>query len=68
MENENYTCLNCIWHDQCESDEPCGFFDRGQSALELSDGEIEIDIEVGRKEYGQAYQKYIQEFCDGNKE
>lgn len=68
METEKYTCLDCIWHDQCESDEPCDFFDRGQSVLDLSDAEIEKDIEAGRKEYGQAYQKYIQEFSDDNRE
>lgn len=64
MENEKYSCLDCIWHDQCESDEPCDFFDRGQNVIDLADSEIEADIEAGRKEYNQAYQKYIQEFSN----
>lgn len=68
MENEKYSCVDCIWHDKCDSDEPCDFFDRGQISLELSDNEIEIYVEISRKVYGQAYQKYIQEFSDGNKE
>lgn len=68
MENEKYSCVDCIWHDQCESDELCGFFDRGCYGLELSDDDIELNVKSDRVAYGQAYEKYIQEFSDGNKE
>lgn len=69
MESKNYTCENCIWNSQCPSREICDFFDNGQyNDLELSDEEIELRIETDRNEYRQAYQKYIQEFTDGNKE
>ena len=38
MENsENYSCVDCIWHDQCESDVPCGFFDPGHSGISLTE-------------------------------
>lgn len=62
MENEKYSCLDCIWHDQCESEEPCGFFDRGRYGLELSEDEIHASIESNREKYNREYQKYIQEF------
>lgn len=68
MENEKYSCVDCIWHEQCDNYEPCEFFDRGQHGLELSDDDLELSVESGRKEYDQEYQKYIQEFSDGNKE
>ena len=32
--SENYSCVDCIWHDQCESDVPCDFFDTGRSGGE----------------------------------
>lgn len=60
--NEKYSCVDCIWHDQCESDQPCGFFDRGQYGVDLSDDEIEMETEIRRKEYSQAYQRYVQGF------
>lgn len=66
--NEKYSCVDCIWHDQCESDKPCDFFDRGQSGGSLTDGEIEIQIEHDRFRYTQEYEKYIDEFSDGNVE
>ncbi len=67
MENsENYSCVDCIWHDQCESDVPCDFFDTGRSGGLLTDGEIEICIENNRKEYEKAYLEYADEYSDGN--
>lgn len=65
MENKKYSCIDCIWYDQCSSDEPCEFFDRGRSDSDLSDEDIELRVELGRKEYDQAYQKYIREFYSG---
>lgn len=63
MENEKYTCLDCIWNSQCEDVEPCAFFDRGQyDDLELPDEEIELRIESGRVEYNRAFQEYIKDF------
>ena len=47
MENsENYSCVDCIWHDQCESDVLCDFFDSGRSGESLTDDEIESGIEL----------------------
>ena len=67
MENsENYSCVDCIWHDQCESDVPCDFFDTGRSGGTLTDGEIEIGIELNRQEYKKAYAEYVGEYSDGN--
>lgn len=66
--NEIYSCVDCIWRDQCPSNELCEFFDRGQYDEELSEEEIELQLEINRSEYAQAYQEYIQEFSDGNKE
>lgn len=67
-EIENKSCLNCIWHDQCEDIEPCAFFDNGQYDDAQTDSEIEIQLEIDRKKYDQEYQKYIKEFSDGNRE
>lgn len=64
--SENYSCVNCIWHDQCESDVPCDFFDTGRSGGTLTDGEIEIRIDINRQEYEKAYMEYVGETCDGN--
>lgn len=60
--NENHSCLECIWHDQCESEEICSMFDPGRLP---TDEEIEIEIEIKRKQYGIAYQKYIEQYGDG---
>lgn len=49
--SENYSCVDCIWHDQCESDMPCDFFDTGRSGGTLTDREIEIRIDINRQEY-----------------
>lgn len=64
--NENYSCVDCIWHDQCESDVPCEFFDMGHSADSLTDDEVEVIIEANRQEYKKEYPEYISEFSDGN--
>jgi len=60
--NEKYSCVDCIWHDQCESDELCDFFDSGRSGGSLTDVEIEIQIEQGRRQFISEYQKYIGEY------
>lgn len=67
MENsENYSCVDCIWHDQCESDVPCDFFDSGRGGESLTDDEIESGIELNRQEYKKAYAEYVGEYSDGN--
>ena len=68
MENsENYSCVDCIWHDQCESDVLCDFFDSGRSGESLTDDEIESGIELNRQEYKKAYAEYVGEYSDGNR-
>jgi len=64
--NENYSCVDCIWHDQCESDVPCEFFDAGHSGDTLTDEEVKAAVELNRQEYGKAYAEYVCEFSDGN--
>lgn len=67
MENsENYSCVDCIWHDQCESDVLCDFFNSGRSVESLTDDEIESGIELNRQEYKKAYAEYVGEYSDGN--
>ena len=67
MENsENYSCVDCIWHDQCESDVLCDFFDSGRSGESLTDDEIESGIELNRQEYKKAYAEYVGEYSVGN--
>lgn len=41
--NEKPSCLECIWCDQCASDEICDFFDPGRLS---TDEEIELEIEI----------------------
>ena len=60
--NENYSCVDCIWHDQCESDVPCEFFDAGHSGDTLTDEEVKAAVELNRQEYGKAYAEYVSEF------
>lgn len=65
MENNigTYTCVDCIWQDQCQSDEPCEFFDRGQSEDSLlSDEEVEARIESERHKFHKEFQKYVEEY------
>ena len=64
--NENYSCVDCIWHDQCESDVPCEFFDAGHSGDTLTDEEVKAAVELNRQEYVKAYAEYVSEFSDGN--
>jgi len=64
--SENYSCVDCIWHDQCESDVLCDFFDSGRSGESLTDDEIESGIELNRQEYKKAYAEYVGEYSDGN--
>ncbi len=64
--NENYSCVDCIWHDQCKSDVPCEFFDAGHSGDTLTDEEVKAAVELNRQEYGKAYAEYVSEFSDGN--
>lgn len=63
---ENYSCVDCIWHDQCESDVPCDFFDSGRSGESLTDDEIKSGVELNRQEYEKAYAEYVGEYSDGN--
>lgn len=62
MENNTgkYSCVDCIWQDQCQSDEPCAFFDDGSGLP--TDEEIEIQIEHGRKEYREEFHEYVSEY------
>lgn len=60
--NEVYSCLDCIWHDQCEDEKSCEFFDRGQ--IQVSDEELESQIESGRIKYRNEYAKYANEYGD----
>ena len=61
--SENYSCVDCIWHDQCESDVPCDFFDTGRSGGE----QIAADFQpVFVQEYEKVYMEYVGETCDGN--
>lgn len=64
--NEKYSCVDCIWHDQCESDVPCDFFDLGRSGDLLTDDEIKTAVELNRQEYEKAYAEYASEYSDGN--
>lgn len=64
--NENYSCVDCIWHDQCESDSPCDFFDPGRSGGSLTDDEVMMITEENRQNYNKEYREYIGEFSDGN--
>ena len=70
MENQNdkLSCIDCIWHDQCEDDKPCGFFDDGRDSMMHTDDEIEIQIETGRKQFESDYREYISEYSDGTNE
>lgn len=60
--NEQHSCLECIWRDQCESDEVCDFFDSGRLP---TDEELAIADEIAKAEYRDAYYKYISEYGDG---
>lgn len=62
MENNsgNYSCVDCIWQDQCHDDKPCAFFDDGGEIL--TDEEIEIQIEQGRMEYREEFHEYVSEY------
>lgn len=60
--SEKPSCLECIWCDQCASDEICDFFDPGRLS---TDEEIELEIEIQRNQYRLGFQKYIDEYGDG---
>lgn len=61
--SEKPSCLECIWRDQCESDEICDFFDPGRLP---TDEEIELETEMLRQQYSNDYQKYLEENGDVN--
>ena len=43
--SEKPSCLECIWRDQCESDEICDFFDPGRLPTdEINTGWIFINM------------------------
>lgn len=54
--NEKYSCLECIWYDQCGCDEICDFFDPGRFP---TDEEIKLETEILRQKYSEDYQKYL---------
>lgn len=60
--NKQHSCLECIWYDQCGSEEICDFFDSGRLP---TDEEIEIAYEIAKEEYKNHYYKYITEYGDG---
>lgn len=60
--SEKSSCLECIWRDQCESDEICDFFDPGRLP---TDEEIELEIEIQRNQYRLDFHKYADEYGDG---
>lgn len=66
MENGNYSCVDCIWHDQCESVVPCDFFDAGKDILSLTDEDISSYTETRRSQFEEEYREYIKEYGDGN--
>ena len=58
-----YTCLDCIWQDQCFSSVPCSFLDIGKYDEELfSEDEIKDKLESDKQEYLNDYYDYINEF------
>lgn len=60
-----HSCCTCIWKDQCESEQPCDSYDEGKDAIDLSDSEIEIQVENNRNEFRKEYWKYMKEYDDG---
>lgn len=53
------SCINCVWSNQCRREVPCDFYDNGRYDEMLTDEEIEVQIEINRKEYRNAFQEYI---------
>lgn len=66
MEKDKYSCVDCIWHDQCESAEPCDFFDTGREVVSLTDDEICLYTEIQRSQFENDYLEYVKEYGDGN--
>lgn len=60
--NDKLPCIDCIWHDQCEDEKPCSFFDDGHNSMIPTDEEIELQIETGRKKFESNYREYISEY------
>lgn len=58
------SCLTCIWHEQCEDEKPCSFYDDGRDIMDLTDKEIQIKIENDRKIFAKQYEKYVAEDYD----
>lgn len=59
MGNGEHSCLECLWHDQCEDERICGFFSPIDEDLEIKMSLF--DEEKARKEYQEEYQEYISE-------
>jgi hypothetical protein len=55
--SEEFSCLDCIWCDQCRDVQPCMFFDNGESEIVT-----EQDEEQQKSDYYDAFLEYIQEF------
>ena len=62
---DQYSCRTCIWNEQCENETPCSFHDDGRSEIDLSDTEIENQVESGRRKYEDEFSEYVKEFDDG---
>lgn len=61
--SEEFSCLDCIWCDQCRDVQPCMFFDNGKSGI-VTDQDVEQIVEKNRKDYSEAYLDYLAEFND----
>lgn len=57
MEN---TCLDCLWHDQCKTDNVCDDFTPVDEEKEIEDF-----VEEKRKEFNKEYFEYEKEYSDG---
>lgn len=66
MEKDKHSCVDCIWYDQCESAEPCDFFDAGREVVSLTDDEICLYTEIQRNQFEKDYLEYVKEYGDGN--
>lgn len=59
----HHSCRFCIWNEECEYKQFCQFYDDGRDKINLSDKELEMEIEFEKSEYKIIYDEYIKEFC-----
>ena len=57
-----YSCLNCMWNDQCHYEQFCEFHDDGNKDVYLSDIEIKQFTKNERNIFRNEYWKYIERF------